>query len=59
MNKLTQAVKQFWNDEQGMGAVEYALIVAIMASAIVLIWGVLDGGLTAAINKVDGELRGA
>jgi len=38
MNELIQAVKNFWNNEEGMTAVEYALIVAIMATAIILAW---------------------
>ena len=53
MNKLTQAIKQFWHDEQGMGAVEYALIVAIMAVAITTAWGVLSGKIGAAFNAIN------
>lgn len=56
MNKLTQAIKQFWHDEQGMGAVEYALIVAIMAAAIATAWGFLSEGLSTAFEDVAGKL---
>ena len=60
MGKLVQSVKQFINDEEGAGAVEYALIIAIVAAIIA---GALNtslgdaltaafGKVTAAINKV-------
>ena len=41
MNTLKQAVKSFWNDEEGVTAVEYALIASIMAVAIIAAWGAL------------------
>lgn len=56
MNKLIQSAKQFWNDEQGMGAVEYALIVAIMAAVIVLAWNSLGGAVEGAFTQVETDL---
>lgn len=56
MNKLIQSAKQFWNDEQGMGAVEYALIVAIMAAVIVLAWNSLGDAVETAFGTVEGNL---
>jgi len=32
---LTNAIKSFWNDEEGATAVEYGLIVALIAAVIV------------------------
>ena len=61
MDKLVQTVKKFMNDEQGMGAVEYALIVALMAAAIVAGWPTLTtaisnafGNVATAINSTSG-----
>lgn len=34
MEKLVQTVKQFWNDESGITAVEYAILVAILGASI-------------------------
>ena len=35
MNKLTQIIKNFWNDESGATAVEYGLMVALIAVVII------------------------
>lgn len=56
MNKLIKSVKQFMNDEQGMGAVEYALIVALMAAGIVLAWPKLTAALQDAFGTTITEL---
>ncbi|SDH42268.1 Flp family type IVb pilin [Nitrosomonas sp. Nm132] len=56
MNKLIQSAKQFINDEQGMGAVEYALIVAIMAAGIVITWPSLSSALDSAFTAVKNNL---
>lgn len=36
MEKLVQQVKNFWNDEAGATAVEYGLMVALIAGAILI-----------------------
>jgi pilus assembly protein Flp/PilA len=56
MNKLTQFIKQFLKEEEGMAAVEYALIVAIMATAIIAAWGTLAGGFEGLFESIAGEL---
>ena len=56
MNKLVKSFKQFLNDEEGMAAVEYALIVAIMAVAIVAAWGTLAGGFNGLFTTIAGQL---
>ncbi|MCO6428415.1 Flp family type IVb pilin [Nitrosomonas communis] len=57
MNKLIQSVKQFMNDEQGMGAVEYALIVAVMAAAIIAGWEPLSNGIKNAFTTIQGTIE--
>ena len=52
MSKLVKSLKQFMNNEEGMAAVEYALVVAIMAVAIVAAWGTLRNGLQGAFDSV-------
>ena len=47
MEKLVQQVKNFWNDEAGATAVEYGLMVALIAAAIVI-------SVTALGVKLDG-----
>ncbi len=48
MEKLVQTVKQFWNDESGITAVEYAILVAI-----------LGGFVLAAANILGPAIQGA
>lgn len=35
MNKFTQAIKNFWQDEEGLTAVEYAVAGSLIAAALV------------------------
>ena len=56
MNKMIQAVRNFWNDESGAIAVEYALIVALMAGAIILACGTLSGGISTLFTQLVGLL---
>ena len=35
MNTFTQAVKNFWNEEEGVTAIEYSLIAALIAVVII------------------------
>lgn len=56
MNKVKQAVKNFWNDESGITAVEYILIVAIMSVAITTGWGILSGAINSAFTNVTAKI---
>jgi len=47
MNKLALAVKNFWNDEEGVTAIEYGLIAALIAVMII-------AGATTVGIKLDG-----
>ncbi|TXI21675.1 MAG: Flp family type IVb pilin [Nitrosomonas sp.] len=58
MNKLVKKIKQFIKNEEGMAAVEYALVVAIMAIAISAAWQLLAGGLSGAFTQVISLLSG-
>ncbi|MGG7054675.1 Flp family type IVb pilin [Nitrosomonas sp. ANs5] len=58
MNKLIQSAKQFWNDEQGVTAIEYALIAALIAVAIIVAVRAVGTDLTAVFNKISTELKG-
>ncbi|TXI21676.1 MAG: Flp family type IVb pilin [Nitrosomonas sp.] len=58
MNKLVKSFKQFLNNEEGMAAVEYALVVAIMAIAISAAWQLLAGGISGTFTQVISLLSG-
>lgn len=56
---MTNALRQFVRDEEGATAVEYALIVALIAVAIILsLEGVRDA-LVGIFNTITGELNDA
>ena len=59
MEKLVQQVKNFWNDEAGATAVEYGLLVALIAAAIVTIVGTLGGQINTAFTNVSNALTAA
>lgn len=45
MKKLVQIVKQFWNDESGVTAVEYAIMIAAVGAVIITAGPVLGNAL--------------
>jgi pilus assembly protein Flp/PilA len=59
MNALIGAVRQFVRDEEGITAIEYGLIAALMAAALGTIFATLTGGLTTAFASIVALLNGA
>ncbi len=56
MDKFTQAVKNFWNDEEGLTAVEYAVAGGVVTAGLVGFFSTIGtkastllGGLSSAI----------
>lgn len=57
MSKLIKRVKSFlWKDESGATAVEYGLLVALIAVAIIGIVFTLGGTLAGVFARVQNEL---
>ena len=56
MNKIVSAVKTFIADENGVTAIEYGLIAALMGAAVVAGMALLGGGLNAAFKKIGDKL---
>lgn len=56
MNKIAQGMKQFLNDEEGVTAIEYGLIAALIAVVILTtvqsIGTALDGKFTTILNAL-------
>lgn len=57
MEKLVQTVKQFWNDESGATAVEYGMMVALIAAVIVGAVKTLGGEVNTAFTTVSTALK--
>jgi pilus assembly protein Flp/PilA len=49
-------IKNLWNDESGATAVEYGLMVALIAVAIIGAVTLLGGNLTSRFNSVAGTI---
>ncbi|MBC7454800.1 MAG: Flp family type IVb pilin [Massilia sp.] len=58
MNKIVSAVKTFIADENGVTAIEYGLIAALMGAAVVLGIGLVSGGLSSVFTKIGNKLTG-
>lgn len=56
MNTLSTALKQFVNDEDGVTAIEYGMIAALIATALVLGIGYVTDGLEAAFLYIQDQM---
>ncbi|SEA44506.1 Flp family type IVb pilin [Nitrosospira multiformis] len=59
MNKIAQGMKQFLNDEEGVTAIEYGLIAALIAVFIIGALQAVGGSLQALFNAVSAALTAA
>jgi pilus assembly protein Flp/PilA len=53
---MVAAVKRFWNDESGATAVEYGIVVALIAVVIIVAVRALGVGLPNTFNDAAAEL---
>lgn len=56
MNKIAQGMKQFLNDEEGVTAIEYGLIAALIAVVIIAGVELVGTNLLSVFNFVGGKL---
>lgn len=54
--QITKFIQQFARDEEGVTAIEYGLLAALIAVAIIAGATLVGGNLTALFNKIAGEL---
>jgi pilus assembly protein Flp/PilA len=59
VTKQFLAVRNAVSDEQGQGLVEYALIIALVAIALIAGLNTLSGGVTSAFESISDTLSGA
>jgi pilus assembly protein Flp/PilA len=57
MNTLMAAARQFARDEEGITAIEYGLIAAVMATAIAAAFGPLATALDTAFTAITGRIK--
>lgn len=58
MNKLVLATRRFLRDEEGVTAIEYGLIAALIAVAIIVAAGLVGTNLSSTFNYIAGCLTG-
>ncbi|HSK18063.1 MAG TPA: Flp family type IVb pilin [Longimicrobiales bacterium] len=56
---MVSAMKRFWNDESGATAVEYGLMVALIAVVIIVSVALLGTNLNNKFNSVAGSVQNA
>jgi pilus assembly protein Flp/PilA len=59
MNTVTSAVKTFVDDENGVTAIEYGLIAAMIAATLVIGVGYVTGALTSAFTFIQTSINNA
>lgn len=59
MDTFTSAVKTFVNDENGITAIEYGLIAALIAAGIVVSVTAVSGSLSSAFNYIKTQITTA
>ncbi len=58
MNKFTNVVKNFWNDEEGLTAVEYAVAGSLVTVGVVAAFTALGTSVKDAINSLISAMGG-
>lgn len=56
---MKQLIKRFLTEEDGVTAIEYGLIAALIAVVIIVAVGLVGTGLEGVFTEVEGELNGA
>ena len=59
MKNFKMAIKRFWADEEGVTAIEYGLIAALIAVVIIASVKIVGTQLDATFTTVSDELKGA
>jgi pilus assembly protein Flp/PilA len=59
MDRFLNRFSHFFKDEEGASAVEYGLIIGLIAVALIVVLGLLGGGLEGLFDAVVDELPAA
>lgn len=54
---MNKTIKRLWNDQEGQGAAEYGLILALVAVGIVVALGTLGDDIASIFEKISTELQ--
>jgi pilus assembly protein Flp/PilA len=59
VKKLWSSLKAWWRSEEGQGMVEYGLIIALVAIALIVTIGLLRGQIAALFDAIRTAITGA
>ncbi|MGR5245715.1 Flp family type IVb pilin [Vibrio sp. PNB23_22_6] len=59
MEKFTQVLKDFWNDEEGLTAVEYAVAGGVVTAGLVALFGDIGGAASTLLDKLKTNITSA
>lgn len=59
MNNMHMAIKRFWADEEGVTAIEYGLIAALIAVVIIASVTIVGSQLALVFTKIGDALKAA
>lgn len=57
MDKFVTAFRGFWSDEEGVTAIEYGLIAALIAVVIIVAVTAVGTNLESIFNYISGQLK--
>lgn len=53
---MTELMKSFWMDEDGLTTVEYALLLVLIVIAGITAWTTLGGSVATKVNEVENTI---
>ena len=56
LSKLITRLYQWYQDQKGQGMVEYGLIIALVAIALIVALGAMSGAIGGTFNKITGQM---
>lgn len=59
MKKIFQVTREFLQDEEGVTVIEYALIAALIAVAVIVIVGLVGQQVGSAFSRICSALKGS
>ena len=55
--RITQFIKDFWEDESGMGVVEVILIIVVLIGLVIIFKNQITGGVNEIFEKIVSQSR--
>lgn len=57
MKKIVECAKRFWNEEDGLETVEYAIMTALIVAGLIAAIGLLTAAVTGRFTTTAGQIN--